>query len=249
MKREYWNKIAGNYEAEIFNVLEYDRAGVVLGQIDRFASPRRQASDLGCGIGGFLPLMSSRFKKVVAVDISSRCLARARAKYPLLRNVSYQQADLAAPQTRLPAVDFALSVNAVLTTSPKIRHGMFDAFAKHLRTGAHLVLVVPALESVLLTMCRLDEWHRRDGTRPSAADLRASHQAAARLPEGIVPIDGVPTKHFLEEELILQLENRRLRVTDLLKVEYAWSTEFESPPRWMKKPLPWDWLIVARKVK
>ncbi len=31
------------------------------------------------------------------------------------------------------------------------------------------------------------------------------------------------------------------------KVEYDWSTEFADPPKWMRDPLPWDWLFVVER--
>jgi hypothetical protein len=34
-----------------------------------------------------------------------------------------------------------------------------------------------------------------------------------------------------------------------VKLEYGWKTEFSHPPRWMKAPFPWDWLVTARKCK
>lgn len=60
-------------------------------------------------------------------------------------------------------------------------------------------------------------------------------------------IDGVPTKHFLKEELNVLLAQKQMTVLEVKKLEYPWDTEFEHPPKWMKAPFPWDWLILARK--
>jgi hypothetical protein len=38
-------------------------------------------------------------------------------------------------------------------------------------------------------------------------------------------------------------------VASIEKVEYDWSTEFADPPRWMKDPYPWDWLVLSKKRK
>jgi hypothetical protein len=64
-----------------------------------------------------------------------------------------------------------------------------------------------------------------------------------------VVIDDVETKHFLKEELVVLLKNRGLETVEVGKIKYPWDTEYFSPPRWMKDPLPWDWLLVAKKVK
>ena len=39
-----------------------------------------------------------------------------------------------------------------------------------------------------------------------------------------------------------------LDVVSIEKVKYPWNTEFENPPEWMKKPYPWDWLAILKKV-
>ena len=40
-----------------------------------------------------------------------------------------------------------------------------------------------------------------------------------------------------------------LHVRRILKLEYSWATEFEAPPRRLKAPFPWDWLVIAEKGK
>ncbi len=60
-------------------------------------------------------------------------------------------------------------------------------------------------------------------------------------------IAGVPTKHYLCDEIAALLEARGLRPLEFEKIEYPWTSEFADPPRWMQAPYPWDWLCVARK--
>jgi len=251
MKRSYWDRIAANYDDEIFGVLKQDREGRVLGKIDRYGADNHKASDIGCGTGAFLPALSARFKNILAMDFSAKLLARAQEACARLPNVSYRAADLASPGLRLPKVDFALCVNALLTPSLAHRNRMLDALCRHVRPRGHLVLVVPSLESACLTDFRRIEWNLRDGIAPGLA-ARTGFPAygpadTRRHREGVIPIDGVPTKHYLEEELIALLKSRGLTTLEIEKIEYPWNTEFTSPPRWMQAPFPWDWLLVAEK--
>lgn len=251
MNRKYWNRMAASYEAEIFSVLAHDRAKLIAEKIARYGDPAQAASDIGCGIGNFLPLLSRRFRTVLAVDLSSRNIARARAAHAHLPNVAFRTADLALPGTRLPKADFALCVNAAISPALAQRNRLLDVTCRHLRPGAHLVLVVPALESTLLADFRLIEWNLRDGqsaARATGSGFRAHRPTGnPRAHEGVVEIDGVATKHFLKEELEVLLGNRGLRTLEIDKIAYPWSTEFASPPRWMQAPFPWDWLFVAQK--
>ncbi len=243
--------MAVRYEAEIFSVLEHDRAELISGTVRRYGKKTQAATDVGCGIGHFLPLLSARFRSVFAVDLSPRCIAKAQAAHPRLANVAYRAVDLAAPGVRLPPADFALCVNVAIAPSLAHRNRLLDATCRHLRPGGHLVLVVPSLESSAFVDFRLIEWNLRDGMEPNRA-VRGGFRAYRptgnpRAHEGVVRIDQVETKHYLREELLVLLQNRGLRTLEIEKIEYPWSTEFTDPPRWMKAPFPWDWLFVAQK--
>ena len=66
--------------------------------------------------------------------------------------------------------------------------------------------------------------------------------------KGNADIDEVPHKHYLKEELQLLLANEGFGAEDFQKIEYDWDTEFINPPKWLKDPKPWDWMVVARKM-
>ena len=251
MDRAYWDRMAARYEDEIFSVLANDRADLIAGKVRRYGKKSQTATDVGCGIGHFLPLLSRRFRNVLAVDLSPKNVAQARARHAGLANVAYRTIDLAAPGAHLPPADFALCVNVAIAPSLAHRNRLLDATCRHVRRGGHLVLVVPALESSFLTDFRLIEWNLRDGMQPDRA-VRGGFRAHRpignpRAHEGVVRIDQVETKHFLKEELEILLKNRGLRTLVIDKIEYPWTSEFASPPRWMQAPFPWDWLVVAHK--
>jgi SAM-dependent methyltransferase len=251
MNKVYWDKVATNYNDEIFDVLKNDRKKLVVNQIKKFSSRGHSAIDFGCGIGKFLPYLSAGFKKVLAVDLSPICISQAKSVSSHLDNISFLTIDLSNPKNKLPKADFALCVNTLLTPSIILRNRILDTIINHLQQGSHLVLVVPSLESALLTDFRLIEWNLQDGMKPHAA-VRSGVPVykkpnEPRLREGIAVISDVPTKHFLKEELIALLERRNMKIKDMHKLEYPWNTEFDNPPRWMQSPYPWDWLFVSQK--
>lgn len=67
--------------------------------------------------------------------------------------------------------------------------------------------------------------------------------------QGNVEIDNIPTKHYLKEELQYLLKNEGFRIIKTEKIEYDWKTEFNNPPRWLNDPYPWDWMVLAQKIK
>jgi len=144
MDTAYWERIAPRFESEIFDVFANDRKGLITSRIRRLGSPRKTASDLGCGIGNFLPAMTQAFRHVIAVDISAKTLNRAKSACSGLRNVSYVKLDLSSAKAKLPKVDFALSVNTLLTPDARKSAALLNSTVRHIKAGGHLLLVVPS---------------------------------------------------------------------------------------------------------
>lgn len=250
MKREYWNGLAEKYEDEIFSVLENDSQRLIYKLIKKHGGEGKTVNDFGCGIGHFLGLLSENFGTVNAIDISYKFIERARKRFKHLSNINYITADVSKKNLNLSKSHFAMSVNMLIMPSLSCRIKILDAMVKYILKNGHLLLVVPSIESVMLTNCRLTELNLRNGLGAAAA-VRANFDEpktySKNLRQGIIPVDGVPTKHYLKEELQALLESKNMQVLDIRKIEYSWDTEFVSPPKWMKEPYPWDWLVLAKK--
>lgn len=247
MDRKYWEKIAPDYSEEIFDVLKNDKKAIISAAIKKVAGPSKTVLDAGCAIGKWLPVLSPLFKKVIAADISSKNLEIAKALHPQLTNIEYLRADMSHSRLTLPVCDVAVCINAILTDSLRKRNTFFHNLSLSLKKKGHLILVVPSLESWLLTRIVQRRWN----IDMKLFDIKLSDKEAAKryhnMQEGNAEIDSVPTKHYLREELILLLMNEGFIAEDMQKIEYAWTTEFVKPPEWLERPGPWDWLIVARK--
>ena len=81
MDRQYWERIAPNYNEEIFDVLQNDKSGKIVSALEAVASKEKTVSDIGCAIGKWIPLLSTAFKHVTATDISSTNLEIAKEKF------------------------------------------------------------------------------------------------------------------------------------------------------------------------
>ena len=250
MNEKYWDEVAQDYDVEIFSALANDCDDVIASRIAQLGSKQLVAYDFGCGVGKFLPMLAANFRHVYAVDISNVCLAQARENCADFENISYSKVNLCRDTVKLKKAHFGLSVNVVIMPSEKKRTAILNTISKHLRKGGHLVLVVPSLESALYADFRLIQWNLKAGLRGAAAvsELeKAGEEANSSVRQGIVEIEGVPTKHYLEEELLAIFEHMPFEVLFIEKVEYPWRTEFDQPPKWMKEPYPWDWMVVLKK--
>ncbi|MEJ0033868.1 MAG: hypothetical protein WDO15_27605 [Bacteroidota bacterium] len=126
---------------------------------------------------------------------------------------------------------------------------MLKNIRRSINPGGHVAIVMPSLESFFYSGWRLIEWCNRQNEEVDMSDLSGFKGTKMDLIQGIVRIDGVKTKHYLETELTVLFTEAGFTDVVIHKVEYDWTSEFSSPPKWMKEPYPWDWLIEAKSVR
>lgn len=248
-EEKHWNNIAENYNQEIFDVFASDKKKLLPRYFDKHSDKNGTAIDFGCGNGKAFPFLSPRFKEITGVDISENLLEQAKERN--LRNVTLLHEDLSQPKIKLPVADFVFSCNVIMLPKIEGNYQMIDNIKRSLRPGGTALIVVPAAESILFTAWRLIDWHRMDGVQAKeidSSDLSYFKGTKAEILQGIFYIDGVPTKHYAAPEIDVIFNRSGLQVTALEKLEYDWDTEFETPPKWMKDPYPWDWLVECKKV-
>jgi SAM-dependent methyltransferase len=247
MDRNYWERIAPNYNQEIFDVLKNDTSGKIIKAIERYSGKDKTVMDIGCAIGKWVPLLATGFKQVIAADISSGNLTQAREFCKDYHNVDYVRMDMSADELTVTPCDVGVCINAILTSSLKKRVNFFQSLNLCILKGGALILVVPSLESKLYTNIIAHRWNV-DGDHSERIPSAAKAYAIARnIKQGVTDIDNVPTKHYLREELELLLNLEGFYTEQIEKINYPWKTEFNNPPKWLKEPLPWDWLCVAIK--
>jgi 2-polyprenyl-3-methyl-5-hydroxy-6-metoxy-1,4-benzoquinol methylase len=247
MDRNYWEKIAPDYSEEIFDVLKNDSKGFIISAITKVSGKNKTVIDIGCAIGKWLPVLSPGFKKVYAVDISKENLEIAKKLYPKLSNVEYDRIDMSNAKAKMPLCDVGICINAILTDSLKKRNTFFTNLKKCIKKSGYLILVIPSLESSMLTSIIRQRWNP-DKDANGVIKKNKSNFQLKNILQGNAEIDNVPTKHYLKEELQLLLANEGFKTEDFQKIEYEWTTEFLSPPKWLKEPKPWDWMVVAKKL-
>ncbi len=250
MNRAYWEELSDTYDDQIFSVLRHDRARRLTQLIRDHSDGLKTAADLGCGPGQITPLLAQRCGRVHACDLSEALLDHARLACADFDNVDFHRHDLTAEQRpAIPPVDLAVCVNVILSADLETRERLWERITGLVGSGGTLLLVLPSHESALYTNFRRLDWHVRSGLE---ADDAIRHSFARdgdvpRLEHGVRGIEGVDTKHYLREEIVVQLEDRSLRVESVEKLTYGWDVEFADPPDWMGAPHPWNWLAVAHR--
>lgn len=243
-QEKHWDGIAQQYEDEIFDVFKSDKDKILPFFFKKHSHPSHDAIDFGCGIGKAFQYLAPHFKTVLAIDISSNCIKLARQN--TYSNIFYKRLDLSRPGLTIPKADFAFCCNVIMLPEIKRNELMLKNIRQSLKSGGHALIVIPSLESIFFSSWRLIDWYRKEGVKPEdipAGELNYFRGTKRDILQGLVYINGVPTKHYLQPEIEVLFDAAGFRITALEKLEYDWNTEFAEPPDWMKKPYPWDWLI------
>jgi SAM-dependent methyltransferase len=188
------------------------------------------------------------FKKITAVDISQNLLNQAK-KRPFT-NIEFKRLDLTRKDLPLEPADFVFCCNVAMLPEIDKTHAMIRNIQTALRKGGNAVLVLPSLDSVMYSSWRLIDLYKKDKVKPDEipnSEFDYFKAGKRDIVQGIIYIDGVPTKHYGQSEIEVVFRDAGLTVTAIDKVEYEWDSEFASPPEEMKGPYPWDWLVECRR--
>lgn len=248
---ERWNKIAATFEEDVLNVFKADKNDIIKKWVRKYAGKNKVAIDFGCGIGRGLPLLSPLFKKVIAVDVSAKCVKTAE----LLgyKNVEFGIADLAGKKINLPKADFVLCTNVAISGSKRRNYQIIKNTLAAVKKGGTALFVLPSQESSSISSWRLLDWWLKEGAEvkdiPSSDLKHLIPRKPSDIRDGIIDTANAPTEHYLLRELYTIFNKPQLAINCIGQVQYNWNTEFNSAPKWMREPYPWDWLVVVKKVK
>lgn len=247
-EEKHWDTIAPRYNDEIFDVFRSDKNKRLPIYFEKHGNRSHHAIDFGCGNGKSFPYLAPLFKSITATDISQELLNQAK-KRPY-DNVTFKRLDLTKRNLNLPPADFVFCCNVAMLPEIDKTRAMILNIQKCLRKGGNALLVLPSLDSVMYSSWRLIELYKKEGVAPDKipnSEFDYFKASKRDIVQGIIHIDGVPTKHFGQSELGVVFREAGLTITTLDKVEYEWDSEFSDPPKNMGGPYPWDWLVECKK--
>ena len=243
MSRDYWDTVAADYDGSVLSVFDHDVENGIQRRVDELADRGARAADLGCGVGKFTPMLSACFGHVEACDLSPRCLERARVRCQGVGNVRFHQFDFTSEPAPFEPVAFAFCVNVLLMPSLDDRMRAWRLVANQVAQGGHLLLVVPAHESILFQsyLAVSDGLNAGLGCEQAVEEAVVGAGSAREKQLGVHALDGRPTKHYLADELRALLCEHHFDVLELAKFEYELTNDGGVVDRF------WDWLAVGRR--
>ena len=246
MDLEYWDETLQNYDAEVVSVYDFDVDRVVSKLILQLARTcgNHSAADMGCGVGKFTQLLSSVYRRVESCDFSLEGLrlTRERCSGPKHININYHHIDLTSDPSPFNPVNLVLCINVLMMPSLDERLRGWRTVINQVRHQGHLLLVVPAVESILMER----HWeieNQLDGgssCRKSLKDTLPEHSTAMDFHQGVYIIDRARTKHYLKAELEAILEEHQFTIQQIHPLRYRRKGHAEMLDTW-------DWLILAER--
>jgi ubiquinone/menaquinone biosynthesis C-methylase UbiE len=251
VNNQYWNSLAKDFDSKVLEIAQKDFKGVLKKELRLLANKNLIAADLACGRGSLLKLLAPQFKKVYAVDYAKDLLNVAQRQFSF-ENVEYVKHNLCSHKFLPFKVDVTFNINALLSPSDQQRLLMAKNVYKATKLKGRSVFVVPSFESILNTYRMLVRLEKIEGKKSAFVIRRFDKMYEKEVfssVDGIVDIGGTKTKTYTKEELQTFLKDVGYKIERVKKIEFMWDEEVKNPPRWLKDPYPWDWLVVARKIK
>ncbi|MFZ9982276.1 MAG: class I SAM-dependent methyltransferase [Cyclobacteriaceae bacterium] len=249
-EQQHWNKIASSYNDEIFDVFASDRKKLLPAYLKKHRKKDGRALDFGCGNGKAFRLLSPLFHHVTGSDISENLLIDASDRK--FKNVTLLHRDLSDPEIDLPKSDFIFSCNVIMLPEAEANNRMLLNIFKALKKGGSCLLVVPSVESMMFSSWTLMNLYLKEGTMPqdiNPEEFDYFNGTPQEISDGVFYIDGVPTRHYTAPQIEVMTREAGLKLTALERLEYNWESEIADPPKDLKDPYPWDWLVECKKDK
>jgi len=246
-QEKHWDNIGAKYNDEIFDVFRSDKKKILQRFFKKHGNKNHTAIDFGCGTGKSFSHLSPLFKKILAVDISAELLDIAKtSRY---QNIEFKKLDLVNPTSKIEKAEFAFCCNVVMLPEAEKSMAMLQTIRKSLKPNGRALFVLPSLESALYSVWQLIEWYKKEKVLADQIpedELNIIKAKKTDLVDGIVYIDGIPTRHYSAAQLEVWFAKAGLKITAIEKIEYDWDSEFASPPKWLTEPYPWDWLVESK---
>lgn len=245
MDAQAWDRIANSYFQEISTPFQPEVVNPLLDYLDCLPGREEMSvADLGCGIGNLLPFLSQRFKKVVAVDFSSKMLQAAQLNCPQ-KNIHFRRQSLNDLSIFRQQFDVVVTVNSVLAPSLSEVDQILREIAATLKPGGMLAGIFPSMESVIYEGVLILDREREQSDSEELA-LRRARRLLGRSRYDFVTglyTDGEDRQKFYYSfELRRRLQRAGFKGIQFGKVLYPWHEE-NGEEAFRSEPKMWDWFV------
>ena len=237
VSRKEWDRLAKDFEREVCDITRETKSGTIARLVKGLplSAEKSVLVDLGCGLGTFIARHGGMFRESIGVEHAPKIIARAKKTLGRREGLSWMTSGLPPAARRIGRrADLTVCMNVITMPGAAMREKMWASIAAVTRRKGHALIVVPSIESD----CMVE--------RIAYGTTRTEAMAAA--PDGLVDRGGSRQKHFARAELRDILARYGFVTKKLLPVTYPWQKEGLRKPRNAGNRMPWDWLVLAKRI-
>lgn len=149
-----WDQVAHRYQDDVISPIHNSVYSPLEDYLKNIKNPHQKtAGDLGCGTGPLIPILSNKFKNVIALDFSKEMIKLSFERmqnHPAeqLKKVIFEQSCLTKLSFIKEKLDVALTINSLIMTEPSAIKKSFQGIFESLKNNGVYIGVFPALEAV-----------------------------------------------------------------------------------------------------
>ena len=246
-----WSRHAANYDDVFLNPFRPGVENPLLRALDRVDDPgSKSIIDLGCGTGPLLPLLVTRFKRVLALDFAPGMIKQARLRLgrPADR-VEWLNRPMHALDDLAGELNVAVAVNSIVMPDTREIDRTLSAIRATLRPGGLFLGVVPSIDAIHYSTMLLMDHALEEGRSSEEAERLAAAGAEHHLFEftfGRFRFQGLEQKFWQPFELEYRLKKAGFSSISMEKLLYPWDDDIAGGTKFADQPPSWDWTFEAR---
>ncbi len=249
MNASDWDAIAKDYHSCIVSPFQEGVINPLFKKVSEIDTSNMVAADIGCGCGDALGFLSSKFKKVYAIDYSKAMLSQARKKCNS-PNVDFFLKDMKDLSEFESKFDVAVSVNSVLFSNISDLKKALESIRSTMKDDGMFFGIFPSMGSILYQgFLILDDQLSKCGDEQSAEKItkRILEKDRYDFVKGTYDDGDCVQKFYYEFELKIRLQDAGFKNVKLSKVLYPYREDISDFEMFEGRPKMWDWFVTARK--
>ena len=250
MKPKKWDKISENYHDIIISPFQKGVKNPLFNKIERIGGTKdKTVMDAGCGTGELLGVLSSKFKKVYAIDFSSKMIEKAKESNKE-DNIEFSIEDLRNLSKFENTCDVIISVNSILGPKVKDTNLALRSIYTTLKENGIFFGIFPSMESIIYHGFLIFEKNleiEKDEEKALTKAKKIMERNKYDLIKGTYTDDDGEQKFYYRFELKLRMKETGFRDIKISKVLYPWGKATGDFDDFPGKPKMWDWFVTAYK--
>ncbi len=250
MKPSDWDALVDEYHKHIISPFQPGVKNPLFRKLGAIKNKEKKTvADIGCGRGCILDRLAKQFKKVYAIDFSSKMIKTAKQRN-VSKNIAYVKKDMRNLSAYYKKFDVVIAINSVLLPKIKDVKRSLLSIQGTLKKGGKFFGIFPSMNAVLYQgFLILEDQLKKHKEEKIALEetKRILERKKYGFIKGIYDDDGEMQKFYYDFALEIRLRDAGFKNIKISKVKYPWGTATGDYEDFPGMPEMWDWFVEAER--